>query len=104
MFWKTRGTARREARGEKKVTRYLTFELPEDDRVGGEIEGTFHKSKDCEDINPISIHRYSYVKKLVDFEDKFNEPNFVVNHKIGRGAWVQVRVIRRCPICFGGNS
>ena len=102
MLWKTRGTARREAQGEKQVKRYASFSHPMDKRIEGEIEGTLHTDKDCETLKE-TPGTFTFIQTLLDFADKFDD-ELVVNHKIGRGAWVKVKLTHRCPICFEGNS
>ena len=90
MIWKTRGTVRREAQGEKKVKCYLEFPLTCEDV----INGTIHKVRECDAINAITL-----VKSISLWETEISEPE-ICSQKIGRGAWVQVRRSTLCPLCF----
>ena len=101
MLWKTRGTVRREAQGEKQVKRYLEFTLP--DNSDDEIEGTLHKNEICEEMNT-TPGTFTFVRTVINFADRFDDRELRVGHKIGRGAWVYVKATHQCPVCFGETN
>lgn len=99
MLWKTRGTARREAAGEKRVKRYLEFAFPFHVRADT-LEGIVHTTDTCKAIKAGALVRCVHVWENDELPENTSE-------KIGRGAWIKVNWTHLCPHCSneaGGDT
>ena len=95
--WKTRGTVRREAEGEKQIKCHLEFPLTFEKT----INGILHRRKENEPLEICqAIKKENWLQSLNLWETEVFGESKTYNQKVGRGAWVKVKVSTLCPICF----
>ena len=95
--WKTRGTVRREAEGEKQIKCHLEFPLTFEKT----INGILHRRKENEPLEICqAIKKENWLQSLNLWETEVFGESKTYNQKVGRGAWVKVKASTLCPICF----
>ena len=95
--WKTRGTARREAKGEKRIKCHLEFPLTSENTV----DGILHRRKDNNPLeNCQAIKKENWLRSLNLWKTEVFGELETYSQKVGRGAWINVRVSTLCPTCF----
>ena len=98
-IWKTRGTVRREAAGEKQIKCHLEFPLTSEKNV----DGILHRRPDPLEICQ-EVKKENWLQSLTLWETEVFGELKTYNQKVGRGAWVKVKVTALCPICFEKES
>ena len=99
--WKTRGTVRREAEGEKQIKCHLEFPLTFEKT----INGILHRRKENEPLEICqAIKKENWLQSLNLWETEVFGESKTYNQKVGRGAWVKVKASTLCPICFEKES
>ena len=99
--WKTRGTIRREAEGEKQIKCHLEFPLTFEKT----INGILHRRKENEPLEICqAIKKENWLQSLNLWETEVFGESKTYNQKVGRGAWVKVKASTLCPICFEKES